>query len=95
MIYTLVGLKGNMDELDGISDDFEYVVNRKAKRIKASADEEFIRKTSQFHCWHTDRTRIKRKSIHSKRCEFDESHPDCIGFRQNQRGCGNVQKSRP
>lgn len=43
MIYTLVGLKGNMDELDGISDDFEYVVNRKAKRIKASADGESIK----------------------------------------------------
>ena len=43
MIYTLVGLKGNMDELDGISDEFEYVINRKAKRIKASADEEFIK----------------------------------------------------
>lgn len=43
MIYTLVGLKGNMDELDGISDEFEYVVNRKAKRIKASADKEFIK----------------------------------------------------
>lgn len=43
MIYTLVGLKGNMDELDGIQDEFEYVVNRKAKRIKASADEDFIK----------------------------------------------------
>ena len=43
MIYTIVGTVGTMDELDGIQDEFEYVVNRKAKRIKASADEEFIK----------------------------------------------------
>lgn len=43
MIYTLVGLKGNMDELNGIQDDFEYLINRKPRIFKKSAKAEFIK----------------------------------------------------
>jgi len=43
MIYTLVGLKGNMDELEGIQDDFEYLINRKPRIFRKSAKAEFIK----------------------------------------------------
>ena len=42
MIYTTVGIKNNkMDELDGIQDEFEYILNRKPRIFKESAKEEF------------------------------------------------------
>ena len=45
MIYTTVGIKNNkMDELDGIQDEFEYILNRKPRIFKESAKEEFIKK---------------------------------------------------
>lgn len=43
MIYTLVGLKGNMDQLEGIQDDFEYLINRKPRIFRKSAKAEFIK----------------------------------------------------
>ena len=43
MIYTIVGTIGNMDEMDGIQDEFEYLINRKPRKFKESAKEEFIK----------------------------------------------------
>lgn len=44
MIYTIVGTVGNMDEMDGIPDDFEYLINRKPQIFRNTTRTELIKK---------------------------------------------------